>query len=337
MGKIAKKFNKAIIENEFAIVEQLLNEHPDKIHLNKADKYGHSYLSKAIVRCCPKTVELLLKKGANPNFIPSNNSNPLSNAIGYGYIGDRPNKIKLLLDYQIERDLFKNALHHAAACYNSEVVKLLIDYGWKIDLQDEGGNTPLIVASLNPYGEESAIHLIEAGANLSVTNQLGINFSLGIVGYAKKRVLELLGAKKYNVDLEKLLTQPLILEKQISNEFKDKLTGKFFSLDLVFCRLVTFFSLPQQEQIVVLPKLNHKYKFNCDGDISITDRALLVLTSRYQRQLNGLFRQIDLLDKDIEDRLHLLDYAAIQIYNWIKDKWVKAQQDSLENLWNDDL
>ena len=134
MGKIAKKFNKAIIENEFAIVKQLLNEHPDKIELNKADKYGNSYLSKAIVKCCSKTVALLLKKGANPNFIPSKNSNPLSNVIGYGYVSDRIEKIKLLLDYQIKRDLFKYALHHAAACYNSDTVKLLIDYGWKIDL-----------------------------------------------------------------------------------------------------------------------------------------------------------------------------------------------------------
>ncbi|EEU38731.1 uncharacterized protein NECHADRAFT_45674 [Fusarium vanettenii 77-13-4] len=92
----------------------------------------------------PAVVELLLKKGAAPNFKSSNGTTAL-----YGAANARNNRV--------------------------EVVRLLLDHGAKVDLTspEVGNETPLMVAITQARDPAVVGMLIEAGASLQAKNSKG--------------------------------------------------------------------------------------------------------------------------------------------------------------------
>ena len=315
MQKIAQKLSKAIFNNEVQLVEQLLEEYGDRLQHNKANKQGDSYLTLAIARCSAKVVELLLKKGTDPNFTWENDRliNPLEITVGESFMEDRLQKIKLLLNYADDLKLPNYALHHAVANYNcADVVKLLIELSLDINLQNNHGDTPLIIASLNPYGETYVVELIKAGAKLDIANKLGINFSLGVIAYKKQQVIRLLKRKQYRCNLDKFINQSLNFNEQAPQKISSKAL-EYTYYPHYLAEIITFFSLSASEQIKTLPVLDREYKFDCSGDI-VTNWALLVLASEYESQINKcLLRMMDYPDSEYL----LLDDALQIIYAWI--------------------
>jgi len=64
-------------------------------------------------------------------------------------------------------------LHYAATGGHVPVIALLLDKKAAINAESPNGSTPLMMASM--YGSPEAVkHLIQAGANLQVKNQLGL-------------------------------------------------------------------------------------------------------------------------------------------------------------------
>ena len=92
----------------------------------------------------PAVVELLLKKGAAPNFKSSNGTTAL-----YGAANARNNRV--------------------------EVVRLLLNHGAKVDLTspEAGNETPLMVAITQARDPAVVGMLIEAGASLNAKNSKG--------------------------------------------------------------------------------------------------------------------------------------------------------------------
>ncbi len=64
-------------------------------------------------------------------------------------------------------------LHYAATGGHLAVIELLLEHSAYIDAESPNGSTPLMLAAM--YGSpESVKHLIQAGADLTVKNQLGM-------------------------------------------------------------------------------------------------------------------------------------------------------------------
>lgn len=87
-----------------------------------------------------------------------------------------------LLNYGFDVDVIgkfqKTALHHAARCGHVEITRALIDVGAKLDVQDNMGMTPLLLAAgkgfLQRYRVVMAL-LIEAGCDINKTDIHGRN------------------------------------------------------------------------------------------------------------------------------------------------------------------
>lgn len=117
-------------------------------------------------------IKMLLNMGINPNFL-SNEESLLLLAV----VNNKPKLIKLLLQYnadpnvQIETE-YISTYPIIEAAKNTEILKLLINAGVDINVQDHNGYTALINASAlcNATGVEL---LLNAGANKNITTYGG--------------------------------------------------------------------------------------------------------------------------------------------------------------------
>lgn len=85
-------------------------------------------------------------------------------------------------------------LHYAATGGHVEIIRLLLDQHAFIDAESPNGTTPLMMAA--HYGTEAAVRaLIEAGADLSLRNQLGLTAQDFAFRASRPQVAELIAAQ----------------------------------------------------------------------------------------------------------------------------------------------
>ena len=175
----------AVIYNHFEIVEILLQHGAD---VNKKDEFGETAICRAIDSGCGekdiKILELLLKNGANPNdkyismdSFPEGPHDPLIlHAARYGYL----EKVKMLIDYGAKVDAKDEELTtalQAAVCRGQlDVAKFLLDNGADVNSKNIYGNSPLILACISYMDTIEMIELLlNAGADINTINIHGNN------------------------------------------------------------------------------------------------------------------------------------------------------------------
>lgn len=140
--------------------------------MNQKNIEGFTPLLFAAYNGKPEILDLLINKGANTAAETNNKFNAL-------HLAAQNNKVSTLiyfresLDYN-EPDANKVTPLHWAACHGSEeaVAYLLTLDEVKINLQDNEGQTPLLLAT--SYGNTKIVRrLLIAGANRSITNLEG--------------------------------------------------------------------------------------------------------------------------------------------------------------------
>jgi hypothetical protein len=181
-------------------------DHKDEISQEEAlkllRKMDIAYSRENLVICSEQgnqnAVELLLIAGSNPNG---------------GYINDEGVRCY--------------ALHFAAYMGHIEIIKLLLDKGAKIDLQNEFGETALFFAIEN--GKIDAVKLlIEKGADVNITTSKGVNS----ISWAKKyRRYEILDVLKREGAIEPLNNPVASIQNPMSFR-RLKLIGIFIGLSL---------------------------------------------------------------------------------------------------------
>jgi ankyrin repeat protein len=154
-------------EKKFNLVKYFIEE--DKVHVDfvEDDKVG-TPLVVAISVNDYKITEYLLEKGANVNFVLSDESTPLIHAVG------------------------KRETH--------EIAQLLIDNGAYINYTSKQGITPLIAALMNYDNLENVRLLIEHGATLNYCAENEMSPLFFAVAFTDKKTVEYLldhGAKSF--------------------------------------------------------------------------------------------------------------------------------------------
>lgn len=119
------------------------------------------------------TVEVLLKNGANPNCPNGFGTRPLHVAVSR----KQPRVLKLLLDYGAKMDLPGNRnneplLMHAVENGDKACLRVLLDAGVPLDLQDSGGMTAVYEAAVT-HKTEMLEMLLAAGANPDLPDEEG--------------------------------------------------------------------------------------------------------------------------------------------------------------------
>jgi ankyrin repeat protein len=156
----AVKLKKKEIAEKKEIVELVLNS--GVVDINSINKNGETAFHLAFQEENLEIIDILLKKGANPNIRMTDGCLPLHLAAFHGKL----NLIKLLLPYANieERD---DAGHHGGntaliweSCgeNNIEIIKLLLNHGAKVEAKDKAGWTALHWSTYN--GREDAIKVL---------------------------------------------------------------------------------------------------------------------------------------------------------------------------------
>ena len=154
-----------------------------------------------------ETVSILLKMGADINFVDGDSQTPLHLACATAYFPVKG--VRNLLDAGADCNTCcpLSPLHIAAACGRPAVVKLLLDYGADIHLTDTDGNTCLTLALSSEHsvisGTSSRLRedrlscakiLLEAGSDANHNNANGVSilYSVTITPSVDREVLGLL-------------------------------------------------------------------------------------------------------------------------------------------------
>ena len=134
--------------------------------INEGDAYGQSALCWAATRRDTKSTRLLLQSGANPNISPAKGHTALQSAAQSGCHAC----MELLLgagaevDYQGAAKM--TALHIAAIKHDDVgIVRLLVERGAEVDLTAQLGASPLLYACIHGH-TRVAEYLIEQGADI---------------------------------------------------------------------------------------------------------------------------------------------------------------------------
>jgi len=88
--------------------------------------------------------------------------------------------ITLMKDYQVRTALMKAARDNKVG-----LVVSLLDQGAAIDVQDAGGNTPLLSSVQSANGSEVFVELMRRGANFNVMNNVGDTALFSAIQYQK--------------------------------------------------------------------------------------------------------------------------------------------------------
>lgn len=152
----------------------------------------------------PGTLEIiqkLIQYGANVNALNNWGQTPL-NGICDNYKNSDVNVAKILVEAGCDVNI-GNPLVTAANYDNVELVKYLISVGADLNQKDSRGNTPLSKAIkgknyssyLDKYNEIVKV-LVEAGADLTITNQYGRDAYYLAKSVKNKEIIEYLESKK---------------------------------------------------------------------------------------------------------------------------------------------
>ena len=332
----------AVRQRNISKVSELLKQ---RVNVNsKSQKNHHSPLITAIQTGSIPMIELLLDYGAeidNSKEMTDCNS-PLFHAISYY---PRLDLVELLLERGANLNFIDRGqkptfedylLHHIIYRKYESLVPIFLKYGADIHCRDECGDTPLMIALLTGC-ESIALQLIEAGADINVSNPLGLTPFHGAFNYQMTRVIKILADQ--NVDLDpKTLRLNWTAESEEHLEARDRLVAKNTRItnskdyNLRFDRqslyeketLILFFGLDAQSQIDILPDLDKKVMFDCRMGEVFTDQSLCGLTSLYEANLNSGLNS--LISMENEYLYSQLEYVRSLICSWIQ--FTESKSDS---------
>lgn len=118
----------------------------EKVDPNCVNRYGHTPLIEAALGGQDAIAALLLKHGANPNYI-NNCENRRVTALLWAARRNRPNIVRLLLDAKANIDhtdqVGETALNDAIFSGHVEVVKILLASGANVFIKNRCGETAL--------------------------------------------------------------------------------------------------------------------------------------------------------------------------------------------------
>ena len=155
----------------------------------KEFELNHSFI-KAVITGDIKSVQVLLKEGANVNFIEGRGDTALLIAVNFGY----ENMVKFLVANGANVNFVKDitgdtALHFAANQGYQKIVEFLVDNGANVNFKVKDGDTALFLALVR--GHDNIVEfLVERGADVDAIDDDN-----------QVTLIRLLGRKqKYNAD-----------------------------------------------------------------------------------------------------------------------------------------
>ncbi|MGL5832787.1 MAG: ankyrin repeat domain-containing protein [Waterburya sp.] len=222
----------------------------------------------------------------------NNNLDPfLITAIEYSYF----DIAKLLLEHGANPSYIHEAIYKNYS-NNLEKVKFLLVNGADVNHRDVYGNTPLLISSFSGQ-EEITLYLIEAGADISASDQLGFMPVHGAVINNLQLVLKVLKQRDINIDISALKPNLSVLPEDLD---KAAIFLEDISKDDEI--ILTFFALKPEKQLKLLPALkesleplniapcrNQEYLFNFSSGDVLTTQSLCVLSCEYDDFLNGIY------------------------------------------------
>lgn len=144
----------------------------NKALANAKDAEGQTILMVVANLNSPKTVEFLLKNGADTKAVDSTGANALMNAISNADVATT----KVLWNDEAAKVVNKDektVLILAAEANSKDIIELVLPKTKSLlEMKDKAGNTPLLAAvqSANPDATRA---LVKAGANVNVKNSSG--------------------------------------------------------------------------------------------------------------------------------------------------------------------
>jgi hypothetical protein len=170
---------RAITANDTATLHQLLKGQPPP---GGKDRAGNDLLLYALVvardkRGSAEPVRVLLEAGADPRKSRAPNGEDVVAFMIYGGSPGARDAMRLLLEHGADPnavDAQSGKTPIGAVSNEPEIVRALVDHGADIDrIQPDG--VPAVVGFIGTRQWESALYLIEKGANLDVTNSHGLS------------------------------------------------------------------------------------------------------------------------------------------------------------------
>ncbi|MDI9409016.1 MAG: ankyrin repeat domain-containing protein [Candidatus Pacebacteria bacterium] len=146
---------RGVIKDYLKVAKILIDANAD---VNAIDKYGKSLLSFAIGTSNHEMIRLLIEKGANVNFKDKYGRTPLFNLIYFPHFSFSQNyNLRVIVgllfaeqaDVNIQDEDGNTALMMAARNGKSEIVKLLIEFNANVNLRNKYGQTALSMAEGN--------------------------------------------------------------------------------------------------------------------------------------------------------------------------------------------
>lgn len=174
-----KSMARAINANDTRTLTQLLKGEPPP---EGKDRAGNDLLAYALVVVRDKQgsadpVRVLLDTGADPRRTRAGNGEDVVNFMIYGGSPATREAMRLLLEHGADPDAVdpQSGKTPIGTVYNEpELVRLLVVHGADIDrIQPDG--VPAVVSLISTQQWESALYLIEKGANLDVRNTHGLS------------------------------------------------------------------------------------------------------------------------------------------------------------------
>lgn len=170
---------RAIAQDDTATLAHLLGGKPPG---DGTDEAGHDLLAYALLEVCAErasanVVRLLLEAGADARRPRMVSGHPALHylVIYSGHDGARE-ALRLLLEHGADPDVLgvDSLTPLGGASSHPEVVRILVEHGANIDRVQAGGVPPL-VRFIGQQHWESALYLIEKGANLDIANEDGLS------------------------------------------------------------------------------------------------------------------------------------------------------------------
>jgi hypothetical protein len=170
---------RAIAQNDTATLTRLLNGQPPPAGKDRA---GNDLLAYALVlvrerKGSASPVRVLLDAGADPQHTRMGNGEDVVSYLMFGHSRDANDAMRSLLQHGADPNVVNPNSGNTpiGAVYNDpEMIRALADGGADIDrLQSDG--TPAVVQFIATRQWESALYVIEKGANLDLANSHGVS------------------------------------------------------------------------------------------------------------------------------------------------------------------